>query len=579
MKITLDKNIKFYACQREGKEIFVVSSVSQPKRFHGCERLWTIDVKNNASALYKASEYTVKTKRNCYEIEFSGDVEKKEINGLPSCDFLGNAIELDIDGSNDFQQAVLKFYWFHILPECAERTFMRKSKKWRDGYVLSTLQLSKYAGTYPAVDHEFHIRGKMAIGGGFELQLIRRMLELQIRTMVTDKSGKNRIPCSVQPNGKREYRVMRKSMNKRVKAQMFTVTGITELCEELYNYYLLTKDIDFVKKNIKYIENGLEFLILLIDKNGRLSADVYYEDQVMKHGATAQAQAFAINSLNLMARLENLIGNSKNADRYAELSSRMRANYIMPIPQGYWDCKNERYIDWIDIDGKIHDHIHLLSNALSVTYNFNDKSRNEQIKKIITKNDNIFQKFPSFVAAKIEDYDDFEIGNGGPYDLCAAGRYWCHDAKYRRAIGDSKTIKAQLEAVKKQAEIDNFDMGERYDMNYVYYNKGADAEKNWHGVSKYYEYPNVFTDVLIHDYFGVLPSENANIKIAPCLSDSVHFKMEGFGIEYTYNGDEFEAKNISEEPLKIELDLSYLFKNEATKIIILESGEAFKTTK
>lgn len=35
-----------------------------------------------------------------------------------------------------------------------------------------------------------------------------------------------------------------------------------------------------------------------------LWGDVYYEDQVIKDGANAQAQAFAVHSFELMARLE-----------------------------------------------------------------------------------------------------------------------------------------------------------------------------------------------------------------------------------------------------------------------------------
>lgn len=573
LTINIEKHKKLYACQTVCGETFVVSPHLQPKKFSGDTRLWAIDFEAKESVLYTAEKYEVKTKRGAFCVTFSDDVKQTHYASLPDCDFQSNKIEIDVDGKKDFQNAVLNFYWKHLLPEIAERSFMRKKKKWRDGYVLSTLEISKYAGTYPAVDHEFHIRGRMAMGGKAEIELVRRMMLLQIKTMLTDPSGKSRIPCAVQPNGKREYRVMRKSKNKKTKAQMFTVTGITELCEEMYNYFLLTKDKAFIENNIESVENGLELLLSLIDENGRLYADVYYEDQVMKNGAAAQAQAFAIHSLNCIAYLEQMLDRGEKTEKYLRYSHLMQDNYTKPTPDGYWDNDSKRYIDWVDKNGEIHDHVHLLANALSVTFGFNDDEKNRLVNGAIKKHDVIFQKFPSFVAAKIEDYTPFEIGVGGPYDLCAAGRYWCHDAKYRRKIGDWHTIKNQLETVAERAIEENYDMGERYDMNYVYYNTGKDAQKKWHGASRYYEYPNVFIDVLIHDFFGVLPHREADLSIAPCCGENTHLKMESFGIEINFKKNVFTLKNISQTAKKIHIDLSLLFDDFNDIIITAEPNQ------
>ena len=210
---------------------------------------------------------------------------------------------------------------------------------------------------------------------------------------------------------------------------MFLLTGVIELVEELYHYFCLTKDLGFVKKHLGTLERGLCFAERFLDGNGRLWGDVYYEDQVIKDGANAQAQAFAVHSFELMARLEAIAGAPEKADRYAALANKMRHNYIQPIPEGYWSERDGRYVDWIDRQGAAHDHIHLLSNALSVTFGFNDPTRNETVNAVIEQYDDVFQKFPSFVAAKIEDYTQSEIGVGGPYDLCAAGRYSVKNCK------------------------------------------------------------------------------------------------------------------------------------------------------
>ena len=36
-----------------------------------------------------------------------------------------------------------------------------------------------------------------------------------------------------------------------------------------------------------------------------------------------------------------------------------------------------------------------------------------------------FQRFPTFLSSRSAEYTDSEIGDGGLYDLCAAGRCWC----------------------------------------------------------------------------------------------------------------------------------------------------------
>ena len=97
--------------------------------------------------------------------------------------FSGNLVVLDIDHGAEFLEVYTHFYWDNLLPQIAERTLMEKKKDIRDGFVLSTLNLKSYGGTYPAVDHEFHMKGRYAVGGKAESSLIKRMLQLQLKIM------------------------------------------------------------------------------------------------------------------------------------------------------------------------------------------------------------------------------------------------------------------------------------------------------------------------------------------------------------------------------------------------------------
>lgn len=143
--------------------------------------------------------------------------------------------------------------------------------------------------------------------------------------------------------------------------------------------------------------------------------------------------------------------------------------------------------------------------------------------------------------------------------MCAAGRYWCHDAKYRREKADAALLKRQLERVAQQAGADNFDMGERYDMNYIYYNTGEESKRNWHGSPSYYEYPNVFLDVLVHDFLGLRPDEAADLLVAPCCTGDTQVSMASFGVAYRLSGQGFSIRNISGVSKKVRVDLSKIF--------------------
>lgn len=573
-QLLFEHQIRLYGHATEKGKHYVIPPVAQPRAFWGDLFLWAMDERNGVGLLFQTGgSYRVEHRETGVVVSFDAEYRTERFEAYPSCDFWGNRFCITVDGSHELERAMAKFYWKSILNQCAERTFMRRKKRLREGYVLSTLQTDFYAGTYPAVDHEFHVRGRLAMGDQFDLQLVRRMLELQLRLMRTDWRRQYRTPCSLQPNGRREYRVYRKSLDGQTKAIMFLLTGILELVEELYSYYCLTKEASFVREHLATLERGLRFVEKHIDGQGRLWADVYYEDQVMKDGANAQAQAFAVNAFRLMARLERIVGQGAQAERYEALAEKLRENYVRPVPDGYWDAQTGHYVDWIDRQGRVHDHIHLLSNALSVTFALNEPAQDAAVNAMIEQNDAVFQKFPSFVAARIEEYTPSEIGSGGPYDLCAAGRYWCHDAKYRRKRGNAAMLRQQLERVAHQAEMDHFEMGERYDMNYIYYNTGADGTRNWHGSPRYYEYPNVFLDVLVHDFLGFLPDEEAQLCIAPCCTAQVEATMESFGLSYAFHGSAFTLRNLSGTAKRVRVDLSRLGFPQAPALYTLRPGE------
>jgi hypothetical protein len=442
-----------------------------------------------------------------------------------------------------------------MLPSVVEKTMAAKFP-YSNGYVLSTLNLHSYAGSYPAVDHEFQIIGRLAIGSQVDLDVVKRMIELQFRLINDDPEHLYRAPTSVQPDGRREYHVRRDSMDRRQNAAMFPVTGNIEVIEEAWRYYEARKGTAWLRSNIENLEHAAGWVLANTDQHGRVWSDVYYEDQVIKDGRATQAQAFAAHAFTLLAEMESLLARQADSARYAAASKKMADALVAPLPMGYWDAKNQRFIDWVDRNGDAHDHIHLLANELPVIFGYATADQAAAVRRLIDENTAQFERFPSFVAANIAAYDKSEIGIAGPYDLCAAGRYWYWDAAFRQSQKENGILFDQLRTVAAEGAKNGYFMDERYDMDYLYYIDGKDG----HGAQKYYEYPNVFAAVLIDKFLGLSVPADVDVSVAPHLTGygTVEFAIPQYALRYSYSENGFALKNLSARPRRFKVDLSAL---------------------
>ncbi len=568
------KGLVYLAVDLDG-ERYVISNREGMTHLKGHDICWLLESDN--AGLYRAVEIHAKG-----EIEVHSEAENilltisanscdLRIHELfPHADFCGNRYIFSFDGGEILEEALSRFYWESMLPSIVERTRAAGYPFW-SGYVVSTLQKGEYAGTYPDVDHEFQCKGRLAMGDSFDAGVVRRMMNLQLKLMKNDPIGQWRNPCAVQPDGTIEYHVRRNSMDRKENAEMFLVTGNIEILETAWLYISQSNDISWLRENIEGLENAASLLEFLTDKKGRLWSDVFYEDQVMKDGMECMSAALAANALCRLAELEELLNRKEEAEKYRSFGRLLGNTMVKDIPNGFWDKENKRFVDWIDRHGGVHDHLHLLANCLPILFGYATPEQTEAVHKLIEENLPEFQRFPTFLSAKIQDYTDSEIGDGGPYDLCAAGRYWCWDAAYWGFLQNGEKLSEQLFTVAEQAKLDGFRMGERYDMNHVYYI----SDKNWHGAPYYYEYPCVFSWVLQHEYLGVSYDIKRNLKIAPKLISYGAIRLEAFGVSYSYEKDKFSIQNISDDEQKIELDISALYSLKANEnqIFTLAAGE------
>lgn len=495
---------------------------------------------------------------------YSKKFELHTAEARPHSDCFNNRYALNIQGGDAFANTLAGFYWGTMLQSVIEKT-KAKNYPYASGYVISTLNPKAYAGSYPDVDHEFQIKGRLAFASDLDIDVVKRMMELQFKLMQDDPEGLFRDPCSVQPSGEREYHIRRNSQNNKVNANMFLLTGNMEIQEEAFHYFEATKDSVWLNKNIENLEKAAALTIANTDQYGRVWSDVYYEDQVMKDGRETMSGALAAYTFKLLAQMEGILNRGDKSDYYAGISKKIAAQLVQPLPQGFWDAKEQRFVDWVDRSGVKHNHIHLLANILPVIFGYTTDAQTKAVAKLVNSNLAEFQRFPSFISADVAAYDKNEIGDGGPYDLCAAGRYWWWDASYWKWLNNNDMLYNQLKTVAAEAVKDSYYMGERYDMNHVYYVDN----KDWHGADMYYEYPCVYTSVLIDNYLGLQHTLNADLSIKPKVNGygTIEFTNPLYNIRYTITAKGFKLKNLSNKPRHFAVDLSSVFKEKQFKLV------------
>ena len=115
----------------------------------------------------------------------------------------------------------------------------------------------------------------------------------------------------------------------------------------------------------------------------------------------------------------------------------------------------------------------------------------------------------------------------------------------------------QLETVAREGARDAWIMGERYDMNHVYY---VD-EKSWHGAEHYYEYPCVYSWVLFQEYLGVRPALDADLLIAPRLAEygEVTLGQAAYRVRYRYAAEGLTIENLADVERTFRVDVGALF--------------------
>jgi hypothetical protein len=508
------------------------------------DRSWDLE-------LHGGSASATRTEQGITVLLDTDHVTAWQAEARPHSDPFRHRFSFDIPHGPELEDALAAFYWGTMLPSVVEKT-MAAHFPYSSGYVLSTLNTNSYAGSYPAVDHEFQIKGRLAFGSELDLDIVKRMIALQFQLMHDDPEHLSRAPTSVQPDGRREYHIRRSSMNNRENAAMFPLTGNIEVVEECWHYYQARKDAAWLERNIGNLEDAAAWTIASIDQYGRVWSDVYYEDQVMKDGRETEAQAFAAYTFDLLAHMETALGRTEKSEHYTNLSKKIAAALIEPLPMGYWDPQNHRFIDWVDRNGQVHDHIHLLANTLPVLFGYATPAQATAVNSLVTQNDGEFERFPSFLSANIAAYNDSEIGNGGPYDLSAAGRYWYWDAAFRASEQQNDLLMNQLTTVAAEGAKNNYFMGERYDMDHVYYIDGKPS----HGAEKYYEYPNVFSAVLISQLLGLTVPADADLSVAPHTRGSVELDIPEYALRYSCDDHGFALKNLAAKKRTFKVDLS-----------------------
>ncbi len=204
---------------------------------------------------------------------------------------MGERYTFDFEGGDSLARTLAAFYWGTLLPGVIERTRARDFPV-SDGYVLSSLSPYAYAGTYPDVDHEFQIKGRLAMGDTLNEAIVRRMIELQLKLM----RGTLRVcGATVRLTAVRQPRIPRTPQQPgwAQHAEMFLITGKRGMLRSRLAVRGRHKDKVWLAQQIPDLEGAASCIEDQIDRQGRLWSDVVLRGPGDQDGRVCDAQAFA----------------------------------------------------------------------------------------------------------------------------------------------------------------------------------------------------------------------------------------------------------------------------------------------
>ena len=188
--------------------------------------------------------------------------------------------------------------------------------------------------------------------------------------------------------------------NSQIRSHINTITDYSLYwIMSIYDYYEMTKDIDFIKRMYQRLENLFEFCISRLDENGFIvgkDGDWVFIDwaDIDKTGAVCAEQMLLLMAYRTMAICSELVGKDGNKYRLAEQS------LIKNVNKFFWDSEQGAYIDSFS-SGKMHVSRH--ANIFALLFGYANDEQRESIIKNVLLNDNIPKiKTPYFKFYELE---------------------------------------------------------------------------------------------------------------------------------------------------------------------------------
>ena len=111
MKSLYIKNSEqIYASIFSENNLYVIPPVYQPDSFSGDTFLWIINEQDNCfTYITTDGTYKVSAQENQKHITFSSEFIRKDFEGYPRCDFLGNTFEFDMGDDGALTETLAYF--------------------------------------------------------------------------------------------------------------------------------------------------------------------------------------------------------------------------------------------------------------------------------------------------------------------------------------------------------------------------------------------------------------------------------------------------------------------------------------
>ncbi|MCX6226512.1 MAG: hypothetical protein NTV01_17480 [Bacteroidia bacterium] len=279
-----------------------------------------------------------------------------------------------------------------------------------------------------------------------------------------------------------------------------------------------TRDREWLLKELPSINLAADYLASMVTGEGAVKGAGYYVERPTRVEYDGVAQCHAADAFRHVSELNAIAGNSRAANKYRELASRIETFFRTR----FWMV--DHFAEYIHPErGKIGNHGLTDTDWSAIAMEMAD-ARQKAILWPELKDEKRFyyNGMPTGIATLPLTYEKWESTYDDVMDLAAMGRVWYVESMARAGMNDAQGLIETIRRVCREGLENGYWWRERYN------------DKGGYGAEKYCEYPANLIRIVQRFLLGVEHGLDGTLFLGPTVPDE--FWDAGFGQTLSWQG-------------------------------------------